>query len=191
MRRVTAVVTMVARCRFDYVHVLTEDSAVTRAQLCHHSSCLPWQGLFGCSNGRRSAINQFWKAAFNGSSDRILVYAADGRLVAGIVEWLFAGYCWMLGLSRPIRDRHRSGRSSGGLWQSWWQGCCGRWHAKANCWEIRSLCCRTISSRASWCSSAKSTILRQPVTFLSAEFCARCSRLQLVSQCDGVLSRQQ
>ena len=25
----------------------------------------------------------------NGSSDRILVDAADGRLVAGIVEWLF------------------------------------------------------------------------------------------------------
>ena len=29
------------------------------------------------------------KAAFNGSSDRILVDAADCRLVAGVAEWLF------------------------------------------------------------------------------------------------------
>ena len=29
-----------------------------------------------------------------------------------------ARYCWMLDLNRPIRDRRRPGRSSGGLWQS-------------------------------------------------------------------------
>ena len=62
---------MVARCRVDSVHVLTfvqtfdaalfieeEDSAVTGAQFCQYSSCLPWQSLFGCGNGRRSAIKQ-------------------------------------------------------------------------------------------------------------------------------------
>ena len=31
-----------------------------------------------------------------------------------------ATYCGMLGLHPPIRDRRRSGRSSGDLWQSWW-----------------------------------------------------------------------
>ena len=59
MRRMTTVVAMVARCRVDYLHVLTKDSAVTGAQLCQYGSCLPWQCLFGCSNGRRSAIKQF------------------------------------------------------------------------------------------------------------------------------------
>ena len=39
-RRVTTVVAMVARYRDDFVHVLTNDSAVTGAQLCQHSSCL-------------------------------------------------------------------------------------------------------------------------------------------------------
>ena len=72
-----------------YIHVLTKDSAVTDAQLCQYSSCLPWRCLFGCCNGRRSAIKQFWWTAFNGSSDRILVDAADCRLVAGVAEWLF------------------------------------------------------------------------------------------------------
>ena len=41
------------------LHVLTKHSAVTSAQLCQYSSFLPWQCLFGCSNGRRSAIKQF------------------------------------------------------------------------------------------------------------------------------------
>ena len=59
MRRTTTVVAMVARCRVDSHHALTKDSAVTGAQLCQNSSCLPWQCLFGCSNGRRSAIKQF------------------------------------------------------------------------------------------------------------------------------------
>ena len=59
MRRMTAVETMVARCRVCSIHALTKDSAVTGAQLCQYSSCLPWQCLFGCSNGRRSAIRQF------------------------------------------------------------------------------------------------------------------------------------
>ena len=45
----------------------------------------------------------------------------------------------MLGLNRPIRDRPRSGRSSGGLWQ----GCYGRWHTMSNCLEISSLCWQT------------------------------------------------
>ena len=65
-------------------------------------------------------------------------------LIAVLLLVLLSGssarYCWILGLSRPIRERRRSGRSSGGLWQSWWQGCCGRWHAMENCWEISSLC---------------------------------------------------
>ena len=59
MRRMTAVFSMVAHCRVYSIHVLTKDSAVTGAQLCQNSSCLPWQCLFGCSNGRRSAIKQF------------------------------------------------------------------------------------------------------------------------------------
>ena len=59
MRQMTAVVAMVARCRVDSLHVLTKDSAVTGAQLCQYRSCLPWQCLFGCSNGRRSSIKQF------------------------------------------------------------------------------------------------------------------------------------
>ena len=41
-----------------------------------------------------------------------------------------------------------------------------------------------VVTRASSSSSATSSILRQPVSILSAEFCAR--RLQLVSLTDGV-----
>ena len=85
----TTVVAMVTRFRVDYLHLLTKDSAATGAQLCPHSSCLPWQCLFCCSNWRRSAIKQLRRAAFNGSSDRILVDAADHRLVGGAAEWLF------------------------------------------------------------------------------------------------------
>ena len=59
MRQMNAVVAMVARCRVDSIHVLTKDSSVTGAQLCQYSSCLSWQYLFGCSNGRWSAIKQF------------------------------------------------------------------------------------------------------------------------------------
>ena len=59
MRRMISVVAMATRCRVDSVHLLTKDSAVTGAQLCQYCSCLPWQCLFGCSNGRRSAIKQF------------------------------------------------------------------------------------------------------------------------------------
>ena len=59
MRRMTTVVAMVACCRVDSIHALTKDSAATGAQLCQYSSCLHWQCLFGCSNGRRSAIKQF------------------------------------------------------------------------------------------------------------------------------------
>ena len=59
MRRMTIVVAMVARYRVNSVYVLTKDSAVTGAQLSQYSSCLSWQCLFGCSNGRRSAIKQF------------------------------------------------------------------------------------------------------------------------------------
>ena len=50
---------MVVHCRVDSVHVLTKDLAVTGALLCQYSSCHRWQCLFGCSNGRRSAIKQF------------------------------------------------------------------------------------------------------------------------------------
>ena len=61
MRRLTIVVEMVAIacCRVESVHVLTKDSAVTGAQLCQYSSCLLRQCLYGCSNGRRSAIKHF------------------------------------------------------------------------------------------------------------------------------------
>ena len=41
--------------------------------------------------------------------------AADGRLVAGIAEWLFGEVLLDVRVNRPIRDRCRSGRSSGGL----------------------------------------------------------------------------
>ena len=58
MRQMTTVVAMVARCRVDSVHVHTKDSAVTGARLYRYSSCLPWQCLFGCINGRPSAIKQ-------------------------------------------------------------------------------------------------------------------------------------
>ena len=58
MKRLTTVVAIVARGRVDSIHVLTKDSAVTVAQLCQYRSCLPWQCLFGCSNGRWSAIKQ-------------------------------------------------------------------------------------------------------------------------------------
>ena len=43
----------------DSLHVPTKDSTVIGAQLCQYGSCLPWQCLFGCSNGRRLAIKQF------------------------------------------------------------------------------------------------------------------------------------
>ena len=59
MKRMSTVVAMVARCRVDSVHLLTKDSVVIGEQLCQNSSCLPWQCLFGCGNGRRSAIKQF------------------------------------------------------------------------------------------------------------------------------------
>ena len=59
MRRMTTVVPVVARCRVDFLHVLTKDLAVIGAQLCLHSLCLPWLCLFGCSNGRRRPISNF------------------------------------------------------------------------------------------------------------------------------------
>ena len=58
MRRMTTFVAMAAHCRVDSVDVLIKDSAVTGVQLCQYSSCLPWQCLFGCGNGRRSTIKQ-------------------------------------------------------------------------------------------------------------------------------------
>ena len=79
---------MVARCRVDSVYVLTKDSDMTGAQLYQYSSRLPRQCLYGCSIERLSAIEQFWWAAFNGGSDRILVDAVEGRPVAGVVEWI-------------------------------------------------------------------------------------------------------
>ena len=59
MRRMITVLEMVARFWVDSVHELTKDSAVTGAQLSQHSSRPPWQCLFGCCNGRRSAIRPF------------------------------------------------------------------------------------------------------------------------------------
>ena len=51
MRRITTVVAMIASCRVDSLHVLTKDSAVTGAQLCQYSSCLPWLCLFAVAMG--------------------------------------------------------------------------------------------------------------------------------------------
>ena len=59
MGRMTSVVAIDARCLIDSVHVLTKYLAVTGAQLCMYSSCIPWQCMFGCRNGRRSAIKLF------------------------------------------------------------------------------------------------------------------------------------
>ena len=44
--------------------------------------------------------------------------AADYRLIAGVVEWLFGVVLLDVGLNRPIRDHRRSGLSSVGLWRS-------------------------------------------------------------------------
>ena len=90
MRRMTTVGATIAHHRVDSVHVLIKDSAVSGAELCLYGlNCAPWQCLFGCSNRRRSSIILFLCAAFNGSSDHIVVDASDGRLEAGVVEWLF------------------------------------------------------------------------------------------------------
>ena len=40
MRRLSTVVAIVAHCRVHY-YVLTKDSAVTGAQLCQYSYCIP------------------------------------------------------------------------------------------------------------------------------------------------------
>ena len=45
--------------RIDSFQVLTRDLVVTGAQLCQDSLCLPWQCLFGCCSGRRTANKQF------------------------------------------------------------------------------------------------------------------------------------
>ena len=45
-----------------------------------------------------------------------MLLIADLKLV--LLSGSSVRYCWMLGLDRPIRDRRRSGQSSGGLWQS-------------------------------------------------------------------------
>ena len=58
MIRMTTVVALGARCRLDSIYVLTKDTAVIGAQSYQYSYCLPWQCLFGCSNGRRSAVEQ-------------------------------------------------------------------------------------------------------------------------------------
>ena len=44
-----------------------------------------------------------------------MLLIADFKLV--LLRGSSARYCWMLDLNRPIRDRRRSGRSSGGLGQ--------------------------------------------------------------------------
>ena len=59
MRQMAIVMSMVVCCQVDTVYVLTKDPAVTGVQMCQYSSCLPWQCLFGCNNGRRSVIKQF------------------------------------------------------------------------------------------------------------------------------------
>ena len=95
-----------------------------------------------------------WAVAMGGSrplisSDELLSMAVLTAswwmlLMADLELILLSGsssrYCWMSDLNRPIRDFRRSGRSSGGVWQSGWQGFYGIWHAKVNCLEIILLC---------------------------------------------------
>ena len=132
MRRLTTIVAIIARCRVYSIHVLTMYSAVTCAQLCQYSSYLPWQCLYRCGDGRRSAIKQLWWTAFNGSSDRILVDAADFRYVPGVAEWLFGEVLLDVrpipvhqrsSSFRPVCDR-AEGRDvvvDGMLWRTTWK----------------------------------------------------------------------
>ena len=118
MRRMTTVVAMVVRCRVDSLHVLTKDSAVTGAQLCQYSCCLPCRVYSAIAMGGSRPLCSFDEllsvAVLTASWWMLLI--ADLYLV--ILSGPSARYCWMLGLSRPIRDRRRSGRSSVDLWQS-------------------------------------------------------------------------
>ena len=137
----TIVVVMVARYRIDSVNVMNKDTAVTIAKLCQHSSCLPRQCLFGCINGRRRPISSFDELL----SMEVLTATWWMLKTADLPSCGSASYCWKSVLNWPIRDCRRSGRSSDDLWLRWSHGCCGRWHARANCLEIGSLCRRTCS----------------------------------------------
>ena len=86
-------------------NVLTKDLAVTCSQFWLNGSFHPWQ--FGCSNGRRSAINQLWLATFNGCSDLIVVDVADDRPVDGVDEWFF-GEVLVIVKSKPVYQRSSS-----------------------------------------------------------------------------------
>ena len=59
MRRMTAVVAMVARCLVYSIHVQTKDSSVTCAQLCQYSSCLPLQCLLAVAMGGGRPLGSF------------------------------------------------------------------------------------------------------------------------------------
>ena len=96
MRRLTTVVAMVARCRVDYVHVLTKDSAVTGAQLYQNSSCLPWLSVrllqwaaVGHSAVLKSCFQwQFWPH------------------LGGCCWWPTCSWCCWLALRRSIAGCH-------------------------------------------------------------------------------------
>ena len=61
MRRLTTVVPMVVHCQIDSLHVLTKDSAVTGAQLCQYSSCLPGSVCSAVAMGDGRPLSSFDK----------------------------------------------------------------------------------------------------------------------------------
>ena len=85
----------------------------------------------------------------------------------------------MSGLNRPIRDRCRSGRSS---------GVCGGADGRAIVADgmLRRTIWKLVRYAGELMQSATSAILRLVVAILTAERCARWSRLKLVSSGDGV-----
>ena len=95
-----------------------------------------------------SAIKQYLLADFNGSSDRILVDAADCRLVAGVAEWLY-GEAFLDVRFEPADQRSSSFRPV--IWRSVAELMAGilryyyyyRDYVMANFWKISSLCWRT------------------------------------------------
>ena len=113
MRRITTVMAMVARCRVDSLHVLIK--AVTGAQLCKHSSCLPWRACSAVAMGGGRPFGSFDELL----SMAVLTVSWWMQMMADLQLALLSGssarHCWMLALYRSIKNRRRSGRSSGGL----------------------------------------------------------------------------
>ena len=118
MSRLTTVVAMVECSLIDSINVLTMDSAMTGAQLCQNSS-----SLLGCvcsavalGGGRPlGSFDELLSMAVLTAS-RWMLLIAELHLVS--LSGSSSRYYWMSGLSRPIRYRRRSGRSSCDLWLS-------------------------------------------------------------------------